>query len=92
MFSITLLTNFSATSFLEYVLQLSTLFFVISEIVLLSPPKISGFFDISFAKIQSQFFLLNFSLAFLIRLSVSAAKPITNLGLLFFLLEMNQMF
>ena len=81
MFSITLLTNFSATSFLEYVLQLSTLFFVISEIVLLLPPKISGFFDISFAKIQSQFFLLNFSLAFLIRLSVSAANPITNLGL-----------
>ena len=74
-------------SFLVDLGHSSILFLLISLMLFLSPPKTSGSSNILLANIQSHFFSSNFFLAFCIKLSVSAAKPITSLGLLFPALE-----
>mgnify|MGYP003969181093 CR=1 FL=1 len=71
-------------SVLEHLSHGSILSLVMSVTLLFSPPNILGSSSTLLAIIQSHFLLLSFSLALLTRLLVSAAKPITNLGLLFF--------
>ena len=51
------------------------------ETLLKSDSKPIDLFDTSFATIQSQFFSSNFLLEFLSKFIVSAANPITSLGL-----------
>ena len=82
-----MLANFFATFVFEHLSHDSILSLVISLTLLLSPPNISESSSTLLAIIQSHFLLLSLSLALLIRLFVSAAKPITNFGLSFFLLE-----